>query len=189
MRIISLAGSPDSIDLRGTSRGWSTAQPTAVLRVMRDHSIANPIILIDEADKAGQSNQNGRATDTLLGMIEPETGRAWHDECLCRDVDLRAVNWVLTANGTTHIPGPLLSRLGIVRVGRPPPSAFAGIINGILADIAAELSIKPDDLPQLIPEVIEHLTRRFRGGTSIRRLQAAVRRALAASLRPPLPAP
>ena len=190
MRTISLAGSPDSIDLRGTSRGWSTAQPSAVLRIMRDHGTANPLILIDEADKAATSAQNGRAIDVLLGMIEPETGQAWHDECLCRDVDLRAVNWVLTANNTTHIPGPLLSRLGIVRVGRPPSSAFAGIICGILTDIAAELGIETDNLPKLAPEVVEHLTRRFRGGTSIRRLQAAVRRALAASLRlPPSPPP
>ncbi|CAA7623041.1 hypothetical protein MCP1_390005 [Candidatus Terasakiella magnetica] len=188
MRTMSLAGSADSQDLRGTSRGWSTAQPSAVLRTIRDHASANPLILIDEVDKSATSNQNGRAVDALLAMIEPETGHAWHDECLCRDVDLTAVNWVLTANNTIHIPGPLLSRLGIVRVGRPPPSAFAGIISGILADIAGDLGLKTDDLPQLAPEVIEHLTRRFRGGTSIRRLQSAVRRALAASLRSP-PAP
>ena len=183
MRTISLAGSSDGIDLRGTSRGWSTAQPSAVIRVMRDLATANPLILIDEVDKAGQSAQNGRAIDTLLGMIEPETGRSWHDECLCRDIDLSAVTWVLTANSTGHIPGPLLSRLGIVRVGRPPSSAFAGIICGILTDIADDLGIETIDLPLLAPEVIEHLTRRFRGGTSIRRLQAAVRRALTASLR------
>ena len=188
MRTISLAGSSDSLDLRGTSRGWSTSQPSAVLRTIRDHGMANPLILIDEVDKAATSGYNGRATDTLIGMIEAETARSWHDECLCRDVDISAVNWVLTANAITSLPGPLLSRLCIVRLGRPPSSAFVGIINGILADIASDLGIKTVDLPTLAPEVIEHLTRRFRGGTSIRRLQAAVRRALAANLRrPPSP--
>lgn len=189
MRTISLAGSSDSQDLRGTSRGWSTSQPSSVLRTMRDHAIANPLILVDEADKSGTSVQNGRAIDSLLSMLEVETARGWHDECLCRDVDISAVNWVLTANCTNSIPGPLLSRLGIVRVGRPPSNAFAGIVDGILADIADDLGIQIDGLPRLPPEVIKHLTRQFRAGTSIRRLQAAVWRALAASLHSPSTAP
>ena len=74
---VGAGGSSDNRSLAGTARGWSSAHPSFVFNVMRTSSSANPIILVDELDKAGGSDRNGSIKDTLLGMIEPTTSQSW----------------------------------------------------------------------------------------------------------------
>lgn len=79
---LDLAGSVDSEGLDGTARTWSNTTvgwPVAVAAATRS---ANPVLLVDEVCKAGGSDRNGRATSVLLGLLEPNTAKAWHDICL-----------------------------------------------------------------------------------------------------------
>jgi hypothetical protein len=92
------AGSSDNRALAGTGRGWSSATPCLPLTPILQHRIANPLILVDEVDKSGGSDRNGRLVETLLSMVDPTTARAWPDECLQVTADLLRVTWVLTAN-------------------------------------------------------------------------------------------
>jgi DNA polymerase III delta prime subunit len=184
LRTINLGGSSDSRDIAGTSKGWGTATPSAIVRSVRESEMANPLILVDEVEKASASSHNGRVIDVLLTLLEPEGARHWHDECLCRNIDLRQVNWILSANSSENLPAPLLSRLAVIKVEKPPTTAFPSILAGIMSDLSHELGIDVNDLPPLFPEAAAYLERRFRHGTSIRVLQASVRRALAATLSP-----
>ena len=184
LRTINLGGSTDARDITGTSRGWGTATPSAIVRTLREAEMGNPLVLVDEVEKASESRHNGRVIDVLLTLLEPEGARHWYDECLCRNFDLRHVNWLLAANSADNLPAPLLSRLAVIKIGKPPSTAFPSILAGILADLSQELGIGVNDLPQLFPESAAYLERRFRNGTSIRVLQSSVRRALAATLSP-----
>src|SRR5690606_4634128 len=127
--------SGDNRDLQGTARAWSTAEPSAALRAIKDGGIANPLILVDEIEKAGASRHNGRIVDTLLSLLEAETARAWYDECLCVAADLTAINWIVTANTLAGIPEPLRNRLTIVQVGHPGAADFNAILGGIRQEI------------------------------------------------------
>jgi hypothetical protein len=69
-RIIMAAGLSDSRDLAGTARGWGTAQPSAAVRLLAESGTANPIIVVDEIEKAGGSAHNGRIHHTLLQLFE-----------------------------------------------------------------------------------------------------------------------
>lgn len=173
------AGSSDNRMLQGTASGWSGAQPAFPLVVMARHRMANPVIVVDEIDKTSATRHNGRMTDTLLAMLERETSRVWFDEALLETADLSHVSWVLTANDVSDLPRPLLSRLTVVETGTPRVEHFERLIEGIRADLAAELDIPTGGLPDLLPEATAALRKAFRGGTDIRTLKRAVTRALA----------
>ena len=122
---------------------------------------------------------NGRVTDALLTLTENETAARWYDECLGRAMDLSAVNWIFLANSLASLSGPLRSRLGVIEVPRPKASHFPLILAGMLRDMAAELGVSVDDLPQLHPEAADYLQRQFGLGVSMRQIRSAVARALA----------
>lgn len=171
--VVSAGGSADNRMLAGTARGWSSAQPAYPLLVMSRSACANPIIVIDEIDKAGGDGRNGRIHDTLLGMLEQETAKAWHDEALLAPADLRQVSWVMTANDLAQVPLTLLSRLAVIRVEKPGATALEPILDGIRHDLAREFNTEPEFLPELHPRARNMLAEAFSSGCSIRRIKAA----------------
>jgi len=176
---LSGAGMTDNRVLQGTSRGWSTAQPCLpLLTMMRTHT-ANPLIVFDELDKTGGSDRNGDTKETLLSMLERETAKAWPDPCLLAPADLSRVNWLFPANDIARLPTVLRSRLRIVHVAAPGPEHFEPILIGILADVAADLMLRPQDLPPLPATSLRSLRHAFAEGTPIRAIKRAVRRVLA----------
>jgi ATPase family associated with various cellular activities (AAA) len=170
---IGVGGASDNRVLEGTARGWRDAQPCWPLLMMQQSNTANPVLVIDEIDKAVGSH-NGDLRATLLGMLEIETARHWLDSCLLAPADLSQISWILTANATEPLPRPLLDRLRIVRVAQPGPDAFDGLLEGVLRDIAAELSIGTDDLPALPGEAVAVLRDGFARGAGVRALKRAV---------------
>ena len=182
-RVIGAGSSSDDRDLAGTAHGWRNHEPGAILRLMRTCGTANPIVLVDELDKAGGSERNGDVRQTLLAMLEPETARAWYDECLQAPCDISAVSWLATANELTPISAPLRSRFSIVQVALPGPDAIGAILDGMRRDIAAEHGLDPAALPQIDPLARRHLADAFGNGRSLRDIRTALRRALAATAR------
>ncbi len=175
---VGVGGISDNRLLEGTARGWRGAQPCWPLLVMQQSQAANPVLLVDEIDKAVGSH-NGDVRATLLSMLEPETARGWYDACLLVPADLGRISWILTANAAEALPRPLLSRLRVIRMSSPGSDAFEGLLEGILRDIAGELSIDRADLPALPDEVEARLRAGFAGGAGIRALKRAVEAALA----------
>ncbi len=179
---ISAAGSSDNRLLAGTARGWATAQPGYVLQIIRRSQVANPIVLVDEIDKTRPDGRNGDLRQTLLGLTEPVTARAWLDECLCSPADLGAVSWILTANDSHALRGPLLTRLRVVAVDSPGADHLDAVLAGIKRDCEKQWGLVPGALPELPSEVRRHLRRACRNGVSLRRLRAAFEGALHQSL-------
>lgn len=175
---VSGAGSSDDRMLRGTARGWRGAQPAFPLLVMLRTGGANPLIVVDEVDKAGGSERNGDIRQTLLPMLEVETARAWFDEALLAPSDLSGVSWLLTANHLAPLSAPLLSRVAVVQAPAPGREFFDPLLAGILRSIAEELGIDVAALPPLVPEARARLRRGFIERPDLRRIRRAVESAL-----------
>lgn len=182
-RVIGAAGSSDNRDLEGTAHGWSNHEPGAVLRLMLSCGVANPLVVVDEIDKAGGSEKNGDIRQTLLAMIEPETARRWYDECLQVHADLSTVSWIMTANDLAPISRPLRSRLAVAEVGLPGTAAVDAILEVMRRDLAAEIGVDVDRLPPLDPAARRALVNALGDGRSLRHIKAALGRALAATAR------
>lgn len=150
---------------------------------MRTHHCANPILLVDEVEKAGGSARDGALRSTLLALLEPGTAKCWFDECLLGNCDLSAVNWLFTANTLDSLESPFLSRVGIVRVERPAVDMFDALLAGLLRDIATVLGVTPADLPALDAAVIKALRHDFAKAGDLRRIRRAVESALGVAAR------
>jgi hypothetical protein len=176
---LNLGGATDNRCLQGTARGWSGATPAWPVGEMARLACPNPMFFLDEVEKAGGArDSNGRAHDTLLAMLEPESAGAWFDECLRTEADLRHCVWILAANETRGISPPLLSRLSVHRIEPPPASAFDNTLTGLVSGIAADYGCAPSDLPELDPRARAALRASFARHRNLRRLRASLEECL-----------
>ncbi len=176
---LNLGGATDNRCLQGTARGWSAATPAWPVSEMARLGAPNPVLFLDEVEKAGgQRDSNGRAQDTLLAMVEPESAGGWFDECLRTTADLRHVLWIMAANETRGIAAPLLSRVSVHQVQPPPASAFDSTLAGLLLSVAGDMGCAATELPRLELETREALRRSFARHRNMRRLRAQLEECL-----------
>ena len=105
-RAISIGGMDDSRALLGTSRGWSTGQPSSLLDLLLNANSPSAMVLLDEVDKASDRSVNSApVSSALLGLLEAESARRWFDSFLQTECDLSMVSFILTANSLSRLPG------------------------------------------------------------------------------------
>lgn len=156
----------------GTDRRWHTAEPCHPLLAVAQAKIGNPLVLLDELEKAGRS-ELGRLWDCLLGLFEPETSCRYPDPALQVAVDLSQVSFVATANTLDPLPSPLRDRMRVIQFPEPGPKDLDKILPAVIAGLAQERGLDESWVPPL--DGVEHaeVSRHWRGG-SVRRLRRAV---------------
>ncbi len=178
--ILSLAGVADSTTVEGTPRGFTNTMPCFPALTMAQHGTANPIVVVEELDKAGVSARHGDPVTALLTLLEPGTAKQYWDRCLLAPVDVSHVNWILTANSLAGLPAPLRSRLDIVHVDGPSPEHFDILLANLFDEIAGQWRLPHTLLPTVAFEAEELLRHRFARHRSVRRLERELRAAMAA---------
>lgn len=144
---ISAAGVLGGQVIQGTDRHWSNTEPSPVLRIIHQHGVANPLIVVDEIDKAAESSYHGSLQAALLPLLEYESARRFMDPCLTVPCDLSAVTWLLTANEITDIGGPLRSRVEIIEMDRPKLDHLEAIVLGVRRDLAKQWRVPEARVP------------------------------------------
>jgi|GEM_PF-1912894 len=167
-RSVMAGGGADSMFLRGTPRGYSSARPGAVVQAMATEGIANPLFLVDELEKASSDSRNGRIWDVLLQLLEPATASIYLDECLQVPCDLSRVSWIATVNEIGQLPRPLLERFTVVVVQAPGEEHFQVLVDGVIRTFAKELGLDFRMLPSLDNNDLDVL-RRCNGPREINR--------------------
>jgi hypothetical protein len=150
---------------------------------IRRHGCANPVVILDELDKSGGSDQSGRVEDALLAMTERVSAQRYYDECLNVELDLSAVNWIATANDLDRLPAMLKSRLTVIDAPAPDGRHLEVILAQIAADTAAELGTRPETLPALDAATVAALRADLDRFGDVRRVARAYRRAVAIAVR------
>lgn len=123
--------------LSGASSQWNNAKPGKVATTLVGGDYANPLMLLDEVDKAGGDHRYD-PLGALYGLLEPETARAFRDEFIEVDIDASHVLWVSTANDEQHLPEPILNRMNVYEVPRPDASASLKIAGHLYREIVAD---------------------------------------------------
>ena len=109
--------------LSGASSQWKNAKPGKVFDALVNGSYANPVIAVDEIDKAGSDAQYD-PLGALYALLEHDTARAFIDEFAEVPIDAGNVIWIATANEAHAIPEPLLNRMNVCEI-EPPDAAGA----------------------------------------------------------------
>ena len=162
----------------GTDRRWSSAEPChPFLAVARAHH-ANPMILLDELEKAGgmgggMTDGVGRLWDCLLGLLEPETSIRYPDPLLQVNIDLSNVSYIATANSVAGLPRPLLDRFRVIKLPLPSRDHLDALLPAIVADLARERGLDASWIAPLDGDEHAAIASAWNGG-SVRNLRRLV---------------
>lgn len=126
--------------ITGSSASWKGAKCGKVAERLVRGQYANPLLVLDEVEKASGSSQSDPLA-ALYQLLEPETARAFRDEFIDVEIDASQIFWVLTANSTDGIPAPLLNRMAVYQVPAPTPEQAAGIAQRIYGALLRELKL------------------------------------------------
>lgn len=107
---IPFGGLGDPLYLRGQSRLYPEAEPGAIIRGLRDCKTNNPVILLDEIDRAADSALN-TIMGVLVELLDPEQNNKFTDHYIDYPFDLSQALFVATCNNTTRIATAVMDRL------------------------------------------------------------------------------
>ncbi len=146
--------------LSGTYSTWKGATMGKVARILIEGEFANPVVLVDEIDKASRS----REYDALASFYQlwETSSKTFVDEYLQVPVDASRINWIATANYKDQIPTPILDRAIVIEVPAPNRDQLRIIVGYVLKNfLKKHPGLKfSDNLPEEVFTVLEKHTPR-----------------------------
>ncbi|MBK1613759.1 AAA family ATPase [Rubrivivax gelatinosus] len=126
MGFISMSSLTAGWVLSGASSQWKGARPGKVFETLVDGQYANPVMVVDEIDKA-RGEHAYDPLGALYSLLEHDTARQFTDEFAEVAIDASQVIWVATANDERAIPEPILNRMNVFEVQAPDADAARSI--------------------------------------------------------------
>jgi ATP-dependent Lon protease len=136
MGFISMSSLTAGWVLSGASSQWKGARPGKVFETLVDGQYANPVMVVDEIDKA-RGEHAYDPLGALYSLLELDTAQTFTDEFAEVAIDASQVIWVATANDERAIPEPILNRVNVYEVQMPDRDAARTIARRLYTGIRA----------------------------------------------------
>ena len=114
---ISMGGIGSSLELRGKSKAFPGAEPGQIIKALIKTGVRNPLILLDEIEKA--SGETGLWADImaiLLEILDPSQNKEFRDHYVDYPIDLSEVLFICSANNTGTLSTALMDRMEVVKM-------------------------------------------------------------------------
>jgi len=120
--------------LSGASSQWKNAKPGKVFETFLNGEYANPVLVVDEIDKASADGQYD-PLGALYELLEVQTAARFTDEFAEIPIDASGAVWFATANDAARIPEPLLNRMHVYEIEAPDAEGSARIARSLYREI------------------------------------------------------
>src|SRR5437763_15944788 len=120
--------------LSGASSQWKNAKPGKVFDTFLNGEYANPVIVVDELDKASSDGQYD-PLGALYELLEVQTATRFVDEFVELPIDASGAVWLATANDASRIPEPLVNRLTVYEIEAPDDAGSLRIARTIYGEV------------------------------------------------------
>jgi ATP-dependent Lon protease len=131
--------------LSGSDKNWGNSSTGTSFNALSEGEFANPVICLDEIDKAStsttMSGQERNPLNELLALLEPVTAKEHMDRCAEIRVDARHIVWLATANSLQGLSAPLLSRFKLILVNKPDARAAVTIALSVTQAVSAQMGV------------------------------------------------
>lgn len=135
---VHIASEQDNSSLSGSSAFWSNARPGAVFNALVYGRHADPVIILDEIDKASADRYD--PLGPMLVLLERDSASRFHDACQnWLTIDASHVVFIATANDPSILPAPIRSRLRQIDIPAPTPQQAIAIVRHLWEDLCAEM--------------------------------------------------
>ncbi|MFZ2664019.1 MAG: AAA family ATPase [Patescibacteria group bacterium] len=114
---IAMGGIGSTLELRGKSKAFPESEPGQIIKALIKTGVKNPLILLDEIDKA--SGEQGLRMDimaVLLEILDPKQNVAFRDHYVDYPVDLSNVLFICSANNTGTLSAALMDRMEVIKM-------------------------------------------------------------------------
>ncbi len=112
---LSVGGMRDELQFLGSKRDYRNARLGEIIETLRRLQVSNPVLLLDEVDKIGATDQCDPSA-ALLEVLDTEHNHAFRDHYLNVPFDLSNVLFICTANCIDRISPPLRDRMEIIQI-------------------------------------------------------------------------
>ncbi|MCG8701189.1 MAG: endopeptidase La, partial [Bacteroidales bacterium] len=170
---MSLGGVHDESEIRGHRKTYIGAMPGRIIQNLKRAKSSNPVFVLDEIDKIGQS-VHGDPASALLEVLDPEQNSTFYDNYLETEYDLSKIMFIATANTLSTVHPALIDRMEMIDV--------SGYIMEEKVEIAKRHLI-PKNLEEhgllktqmvLSKAVLEHIIEKYTRESGVRQLDKTI---------------
>ena len=142
--------------LSGSSSQWKGSRPGKVFEALVDGQYANPVMVVDEIDKASSDAQYD-PLGALYSLLEHDTAHTFVDEFAEVALDASQVIWITTANDARGIPDPILNRMNVFEVQPPTREQARAIARKLYLGIRQDHDWGQRFVPEPNDELLDQL--------------------------------
>jgi len=159
------------LELRGRSKAFPESEPGQIIKALIRAKVRNPVILLDEIEKA--SGELGLRSDimaALLEILDPNQNSQFRDHYIDYPVDLSEVLFVCSANNTGTISTALMDRMEVIKMPSYTDAEKIVIARDyLMPKVMGMTSLKTEEL-KIDPNLWPFVVRPFGYDTGIRSL-------------------
>lgn len=126
--------------LLGSDKNWANTTYGVVFELVVLGELANPVILLDEIDKASKRPE-GDALAALHSLLEPVTAQTVRDISVDFEFNASQVVWIATANDLTRVPESLRSRFHEFWIEQPTGAHALQMAEVVALEVHQEMNL------------------------------------------------